>query len=218
MGISTHFAIFILMVMSFWLSFYENVYISFLIPLIFLFFSQKVHWLTLFKRVLFLNIFIFVALFSIVLHGDYSYAFLVFMRSNILLLVTMLLFWQKDIFQIAYGFAKLGFPQKLNTIMFFLAKFVSIMKSELKVAKKALHVRTFRNKTDIFTYSVYANLLAILIIKAFDRAQKLNQAMELRGCDGVNYYSDYEKSNLYDFTLSLLVFISLAVPFWKIDL
>lgn len=218
MSISTHFAIVALGILSFWLAFYENVYASFFLPLLFLIFIQKIDVFRFLKKLLLLNIFIIIAIFSVVLHGDYDYAFLIFVRSNTVILITLLLFWEKDIFQIAYGFARLGFPQKLSALFFFIAKFVAIMKEEFVMLQKVMFTRSFQEKSNVFTYSIYANILGVLIIKAFDRAQKLGYAMELRGYKGAIYHGEYEKNSLLDFAFLALVIVSLSFPFARIQI
>jgi cobalt/nickel transport system permease protein len=216
--ISSHFAIIALAIFSFGLSFYENIYASFFIPTLFLLIIQRVCWKTFLKRVLILNIFVGIVVLSTLVNKEYSYAFLIFMRSNIILITTLILFNQRDIFHIAYGFSKLGLSKKLNALVFFMAKFVVLMKNELQSIKKAMIARNFKTKTDLFTYSIYANILGVLIVKSFDKAQKLHQAMELRGYNGTIYCSNYEKGTRMDLFFLGLTILCLLFPFCRIAL
>jgi cobalt/nickel transport system permease protein len=216
--ISTAFALLSTTIYSFGLSFYETIYISMFLPSFFLMVLQKEAILVTFKRLFFLNIFIVMVSASAIINEDYELALLLFLRSNALLLFVLLIFYNKTLFDIATGMQTLRVPDKLSTLFFFVAKFVIIIKEEFAITKKAMRVRNFRAKTSIFSYKIYANVIGMMIVKCFERAQKLKNTMILRNFQGKIYQSKSEKFRTIDFVILLIVILSLSIQFGKVHL
>jgi cobalt/nickel transport system permease protein len=51
-----------------------------------------------------------------------------------------------------------------------------------------MKMRGFVPRSDIHTYRCYAYLVGMLLVRSYDRAERINQAMLLRGFSG-RYYS-----------------------------
>ena len=81
-----------------------------------------------------------------------------------------------------------------------------------------MRVRNFRAKTSIFSYKIYANVIGMMIVKCFDRAQKLKNTMILRNFQGKIYQSKSEKFRTIDFVILLTVILSLSIQFGKVHL
>ena len=216
--ISTAFALLSTTIYSFGLSFFESIYISMFLPSFLLMVLQKEAILVTFKRLFFLNIFIVMVSASAIINEDYELALLLFLRSNALLLFVLLIFYNKTIFDIATGMQTLRVPDKLSSLFFFVAKFVIIIKEEFAITKKVMRVRNFRAKTSIFSYKIYANVIGMMIVKCFDRAQKLKNTMILRNFQGKIYQSKSEKFKTIDFVILLTVILSLSIQFGKVHL
>ncbi|HIP29440.1 MAG TPA: hypothetical protein EYG93_11110 [Sulfurospirillum arcachonense] len=216
--ISTAFALLSTTIYSFGLSFFESIYISMFLPSFLLIILQKEAILVTFKRLFFLNIFIVMVTASAIINEDYELALLLFLRSNALLLFVLLIFYNKTLFDIATGMQTLRVPDKLSSLFFFVAKFVIIIKEEFAITKKVMRVRNFRSKTSIFSYKIYANVIGMMIVKCFDRAQKLKNTMILRNFQGKIYQSKSEKFRTIDFVILLTVILSLSIQFGKVHL
>lgn len=216
--ISTSIALVSTIFYSFGLSFYESIYISMFLPSFVLMILQKeAIWVT-FKRLIFLNIFIIMVSVSAIINSDYELALLLFLRSNALLLFVLLLFYNKTLFDIATGMQTLRAPDKLSSLFFFVAKFVIIIKEEFIITKKVMKVRNFKAKTTIFSYKIYANVIGMMIVKCFDRAEKLKSTMILRNFQGKIYQSNSEKFRTIDFVILISVIMSLSIQFGKVSL
>jgi len=216
--ISTAFALLSTTIYSFGLSFFESIYISMFLPSFLLIILQKEAILVTFKRLFLLNIFIVMVTASAIINEDYELALLLFLRSNALLLFVLLIFYNKTLFDIATGMQTLRVPDKLSSLFFFVAKFVIIIKEEFAITKKVMRVRNFRSKTSIFSYKIYANVIGMMIVKCFDRAQKLKNTMILRNFQGKIYQSKSEKFRTIDFVILLTVILSLSIQFGKVHL
>ena len=146
------------------------------------------------------------------------YAFLIFLRANAIIVFAFLLFYDKSLFDIAAGLQKLKFSDKLVSIFFFIGKFIFIIKNEIAITKKVMKVRNFHAKTDLFSYRVYANFIGMLIVKCFNRAEKLKNTMILRNFQGKIYQSKLEKITKLDFIILFVVALSLSIKFGEISL
>ncbi len=216
--ISTAIALLSTTIYSFGLSFFDTIYISMFLPSFLLIILQKKAILVTLKKLLFLNIFIVMVSASAIINENYELALLLFLRSNALLIFVLLIFYNKTLFDIASGMQTLRVPDKLSSLFFFVAKFVIIIKEEFTITKKVLRVRNFKAKTSIFSYKIYANVIGMIIVKCFDRAQKLKNTMILRNFQGKIYQSKSEKFKIIDYVILLTVVLSLSIQFGKVHL
>lgn len=208
--ISGKFAFIAIFLYSFGLAFFENIYLSmFLAPLLVSILKHEAI-LTALKKLLFLNIFILFVCVSAVLNEEYNLALLIFLRSNAILFFTFLLFYKKDIFEITSSLSSLGVSPKLSSLFFFVAKFIFIIKSEFKTINKALKARNFHPKSNFFTYKIFANIIGMLVIKCFQRADKLKKSMLLRNFQGKIYQNRVEVISKIDLIIVVSVIFSLT--------
>ncbi len=216
--ISSSFALVATALYSFGLSFFETIYISMFLPSFLLMVLKKEAILVTLKRLILLNIFIVMVSASAYINDDYELALLIFMRSNAILLFTLLIFYNKSLFDIATGMQTLRVPDKLASLFFFVAKFVIIIKEEYSITKKVLKIRNFKAKSNLFSYKIYANIIGMLIVKCFDRAEKLKNTMILRNFRGKIYQSKSEKFTKLDLIIFIIIIISLSIKFGEISL
>ena len=216
--ISTAFGLIATTIYSFGLSFFDNIYLSMFLPSIFLMILKKEAIVQTFKKLIFLNIFIAFVSLSAILSKDYELALLIFLRSNALLLFMLLIFYKKTIFDIAISMQTLRVPDKLATVFFFVAKFIVIMKEEFEVTKKVMKTRNFKAKSNIFSYKIYSNVIGMIIVKCFERADKLKDSMLLRNFQGKIYQSKTDKFTKMDFLIFCVIIFSLTIKFAKVTL
>lgn len=203
---------------SFGLSFFNSIYISMFLPVAFVILLRYKIFVHVLKKLVLLNIFIIIVCLSAFWQNQYELALLIFLRSNALLIFMLLLFWDKSLFDIALGLQKLKAPDKVVALFFFVAKFIYIIKEELVRIQKVMKSRGFESKSDVFTYKSYANVIGILIIKCFWRAEKLKNIMQLRGFDGVVYQSQSEKITPNDFFIFTLILFAIFARIGEIQL
>jgi len=216
--ISPSFGLISVILYSFGLSFVESPSLSMLIAPVYLMIIKKDALFLTLKKMLFLNIFIVIMGLSAVINQDYEYAFLIILRANALILFTLLVFHEKTLFDIASALQVLKVPNKLVTLFFFVGKFVIIIKNEYEVTKKVMKVRNFRAKSSFFSYKIYANVIGMMIVKCFDRAEKLKYSMILRNFKGTIYQNRESISNKTDWLLLFSVILSLSLHIGEIYL
>lgn len=182
--------------------------LSFILPLTALTIS-KVSFLKVMKRLLVVNGFIlFLCLmlpfskgetavytlgsWSIYLEGI-NEAFLVALKSNAIVLMSIAMLGTSSIFTLAHALSHMGFPNKLVHLIFFCFRYIHVIHGEYHRLLTAMKVRGFKPSTNLFTYKSYAHLIGMLLVRSYDRSNRIVAAMKCRGFNGRFYIlHDYE--------------------------
>jgi len=109
------------------------------------------------------------------------YAFFIFFKSNLILVCIILLISTASVFSIAHALHHLHVPTKLVQLIFFGFRYVHVIYQEYLKLRAAMRLRCFKPRADFFTYKNYAYLVANLLIKSYDRSERVYKAMLCRG-------------------------------------
>ncbi len=84
------------------------------------------------------------------------------------------------------GFAlqSLGLPSRLCWLLLFTYRYVFVIGQEFQRLRRAAAMRCFRPRTDLRTYKTYAHLFAMTLVRSWDRAERVRDAMAVRGFQG----------------------------------
>jgi cobalt/nickel transport system permease protein len=88
------------------------------------------------------------------------------------------------VFNLAHALSHLKVPDKLVQIFFFTWRYVHELKLELHRLRNTLKARSFRPHTDMHTYKTYAYLVGMLLVRSFERSERIYEAMLCRGFFG----------------------------------
>ncbi len=80
---------------------------------------------------------------------------------------------------------ELRIPPKLCALFLFTYRYVFLIGQEYQRLNTAARLRGFVPKTNRRTYTTYANMLAMTLVRSYNRSHRIHQAMVLRGFDGV---------------------------------
>ena len=193
---------------SFGVALSSQIYVVFLVPILFLIILNPKSFLPSLKRLIFLNLFIFLISLSAVLAGILQMAILIFVRSNIIVFFAILLFYKKDGYFFASGISKLVFSDKFAWSIYLSINYIGFLSSDLKRLKKTLLIRGLIPQTSLFCYKAYANMVALLFLSAYKRISAMQKTMISRGFNG-KFFRKKEKFkiNFGDF----LVFFSVVI-------
>jgi cobalt/nickel transport system permease protein len=78
-------------------------------------------------------------------------------------------------------------PDKLAHLLLFTYRYIYVFETEYRRLVQAMKIRGFRPRTNLHTYRSYGYLAAMLLVRSFDRAERVFQAMLCRGFDGTFY-------------------------------
>lgn len=198
---------------SFFIALKSEIYLTFFAPLfVLLVLNFKILPHIIFKFLL-LNIFVIAIVASFYLFENEKMARLVFFRSELIIIFSLLSLSKFDIFAICSALTTLKISKNFIFLIFFCVKFIISLKNEFFRIKKTLKARNFKAKTDMFSLKIYANLVSILFIFAINQSEKLQKTLKARN---FNENFSFPKSKFYGLNLAeILLIISLFSMFVK---
>jgi cobalt/nickel transport system permease protein len=102
--------------------------------------------------------------------------------ASVLIAVTML----GDVEPVRFGAALRGLwvPERLTRLFVFTARYVTLIGDEGRRLHDAMRARAFRPRSTLHTWRSYGNLIGMLLVRALDRAHRVEEAMLCRGFAG----------------------------------
>jgi cobalt/nickel transport system permease protein len=85
---------------------------------------------------------------------------------------------------LGHGLEKLGFPRKLTFLLLFSYRQLFVIHQEYQRLQRAAKLRGFIPANSLHTYRTYSHLFAMTLVKSWNRAERIQQAMTLRGFNG----------------------------------
>ncbi len=139
---------------------------------------------------------------------------LVSIKVNTLLLIFVSLINTSSIDNILHALSHFYIPTKIVQLFFFVYKYVHILYIEYYKLERAMKVRSFNPRSNLHTYRSYAWLFGVLLIRSYDRSERIYNAMICRGFNGVIVQFDsfkWHKRDLFFGVIMLIIFISLII-------
>jgi cobalt/nickel transport system permease protein len=72
-------------------------------------------------------------------------------------------------------------------LLLFTYRYIYVFEQEYRRLVQAMKIRGFQARTNLHTYRSYAYLAAMLLVRSFDRAERVFAAMRCRGFNGTFY-------------------------------
>jgi len=112
---------------------------------------------------------------------------LITLKSNAIIIGLIALVTTVPIVTLGQAMHDLRLPDKLCHLLLFTYRYLYVIEQEYRRLVQAMKIRGFQPRTNLHTYRSYANLAALLLVRSFDRADRVFQAMLCRGFHGVFY-------------------------------
>jgi len=106
--------------------------------------------------------------------------------------------------------AALHVPAKFSFLFLFTYRYLHVIAEEYVRLATAARLRGFVPATDRRTYRTYAALVAMVLVKSYDRSQRVYQAMLLRGFTGIFPSLDRFQARRKDW-IFLIVIVTIVV-------
>ena len=145
------------------------------------------------------------------------YAVQISIKSNAIMAVLITLVASTSIFTLGHAMHELRIPKKIVHLFFFTYRYIHVIHQEYMRLVTAVKVRGFRPGTNMHTYRTLAYLVGMLLIRSYDRAERVHNAMRCRGFRGKLYSLSQLSLNGTDvisLILMLAVILALAVLEW----
>ncbi|MCI5212069.1 MAG: cobalt ECF transporter T component CbiQ, partial [Candidatus Electrothrix sp. ATG2] len=185
----------------------------------------QLSWTKLFQRLLIVNSFnlLFCLILPLTYTGDKDIAFvgislsstglflalLITVKCNAVLLIFISLLATSTAAQLGHGLQRLRVSPKLCLLFLFSYRYITLIQQELLRLQRAATLRCFQPGTNLHTYKTYSYMLGMMLVRSWNRAARVQQAMALRGFSG-KFYSLYETEGMRKSDVLLLVVLLLT--------
>ena len=115
------------------------------------------------------------------------YATRISIKSNAMMLMLIALAASTPIFFMGHAMHQLKIPKNIVHLFFFTYRYIHAIYREYLRLKNSIKIRGFIPKTDLHTYKTFAYMVGMLLVRSFDRAHRVHNAMLCRGFKGDLY-------------------------------
>ncbi|SJZ84286.1 cobalt ECF transporter T component CbiQ [Consotaella salsifontis] len=109
---------------------------------------------------------------------------LLLLRANLSILILFTLLSGMEPVSSAHALARLGVPAKLVHLVLFSARYVTLIGEEARRLHDSLRARAFVPRTSRHTARTLAHFFGQLLVKALERAERVDEAMRCRAFNG----------------------------------
>ena len=113
------------------------------------------------------------------------------MKGNAVLMTFIALLGTMDPIALGHALGHLRVPHKLTHLLLFTVRYLDVLHREYLRLRAAMKVRAFRPRMDRHTYRSLGYLVGMLLVRSFDRADRIAAAMKCRGFHGHFYMLDH---------------------------
>ena len=146
------------------------------------------------------------------------YAIQITVKCNAILLAMIALLATIPVFTLGHAMNQLCFPDKIVHLFLFTYRYIHVIFQEYRRLINAMKMRGFVPGTNMHTYRSYAYLVGMLLVKSYDRAERIHRAMLCRGFSGKYYtlsrFSIKIRDILY-LSLMLAAIVGLVFLQWR---
>lgn len=111
-------------------------------------------------------------------------AALITIKSNTIVLALTALLSTSTIAALGHGLEGLGIPPRLCFMLLTTYRYLFVIHQEYQRLYRAAIMRGFVARTNLHTYKTLSHLFAMTLVKSWNRAHRVHQAMLLRGFSG----------------------------------
>lgn len=136
-----------------------------------------------------------------------------FLRVNFSALAVLSLLAGMEPVRFGHALAGLGVPEKLAHLLLFAARWVALIKEEGSRLHDAMRARAFRASTSLHTFRTLGFFCGQLLVRALERAERIDEAMRCRGFAGRFVLAAEERPGRSDalFAAGAAVAITIAI-------
>ncbi len=138
------------------------------------------------------------------------YALLITLKSNAIILACIALLATTHLTELGRALGWLRAPQKIVHILLFMLRYLGEISKEYQRLSVSMRVRCFQPSTNLHTYRSYANMVGMLLVNSYERAEAVYAAMLCRGFHGKFYALDDFAVDGDDVAFGILVVAALS--------
>ena len=124
-------------------------------------------------------------------HESLRLAAVIVLKANGAVLMVAALIGTMDAVTLAHALAHLHVPQRLAQLLLFMVRYFDVLAREYARLRAAMRVRCFRPRMNGHSYRTIGYLAGMLLVRSFDRSERVLAAMKCRGFCGRYYMLDH---------------------------
>ncbi|MBB4956142.1 cobalt/nickel transport system permease protein [Agrobacterium vitis] len=132
-------------------------------------------------------------------------AFTLALKVTASVLMIALVIGSTEPIRLGIALRSLRVPEALVRLFVSLTLNVSFVQLELTRLRDAMRMRGFRARSNRHTWRSYGYLFGMLFIRAIDRAERVEEAMRLRGYSGLFPRTEMPKPSLKDWIAAVMI-------------
>ncbi len=132
------------------------------------------------------------------------------LKGNAIVLAILVLIGTMQVNTLGHALSHLRVPAGLSHLFLFTVRYLDVLHREYLRLRWAMKVRGFRPRMDRHTYRSFGNLLGMLLVRGYDRSERILSAMKCRGFQGRFYLLDhfsFQSRDLIFCSGSVLIFL-----------
>ncbi|MCW5200516.1 cobalt ECF transporter T component CbiQ [Desulfobulbus sp. F4] len=135
-------------------------------------------------------------------------AALITVKANAAILIFISLLATSTVASLGHGLQRLRLPPRLCLLLLFSYRYLGLIHEEFLRLQRAAELRCFQPRSSLHSYRTYGHLLGMVIVRSWNRAERVQQAMNLRGFTGVFHSFDEAAIRRKDILLLAVLLIS----------
>jgi cobalt/nickel transport system permease protein len=135
-------------------------------------------------------------------------------KANAVMLTLLALLHGIPAAAMGHALQRLGVPDRLVHILFFSIRYLDTIGAEYHRLRRAMTARAFRPRTDRHTWRSLGWLVGMVLVRSFERAERVLAAMKCRGFDGRLFTSGDLRLQRRDWTFLALAGALAAALLW----
>jgi cobalt/nickel transport system permease protein len=144
-------------------------------------------------------------------------ALIISLKSISIVLLIVALLATSTVFSLVHAMGHFRVPKKLLYLSFLSYRYIHVLKAEYLRLRDAMRIRGFKPKTNLHTYKTFGYLIGMLLIRSYERSERIWNAMLCRGFQGRFYLLDHFKIESRDvifLTVMSLILVGIGWLEW----
>ena len=116
--------------------------------------------------------------------SGFGSSILIALKANAILIAITALLGTIEPVALGHALEALRVPPKLTRLFLFTVRYLEVLRMEYSRLRRAMSVRAFSARFNAHTLRAFGYLVGVLLVRAFDRAERVQLAMKCRGFSG----------------------------------
>lgn len=143
-----------------------------------------------------------------------SRAVVIALRANTAVLLLMALLGTLTLPALCAALSHLGMPKRLALLTFLTVRYLAVFEQEIQRMRRTLRARCFEARLNLHTLRVTGVLVGNLLLRGFERSERVLAAMKCRGFQGRFPWPEHARLRRGDWGFAVIGCALTAIAWW----